>query len=910
MVTITYNANGGKGEMKPQAVESGVEVKLSANTFTKDGSDFTGWNEAADGSGKAYADGATVAPTGNLTLYAQWQVKSTPENPGTEDPGTEDPVVLENHITNLALIHVVEETYKLKNDNAEIGWTKTAEGYVDMTNETNKTLVEGVTSLAPNGDMYLNGIEYFTGLQELRLLNNSVLTELPDLTRLSNLRTLAVTTFESEADSESTAVSSLTAVSGLPSSLVTLDLSENKLTELDVSKLTKLEELDLSENKLTAISDLPVSLKRLKLYTNKLTTLNVSKLTDLTYLDVSDNELTELDITNNAQLTLLLCFNNRMTALDITNVTAFSQAPLPSTSILACGLQRNDNGTLTLTATQEQQTALAPLFPPEGTDEGLDGYQLSNFNVVWDVPKAELELTEGTAVFEAGRGLKLPFTVVNTGALTQEELTQLLASATKTVTLFTADDETGTQVQADHISHGVDTAADVSTPYILVAAAAFQSESETTYSKIEVVLQAEGYVTQTLTYTDVSVNVPGAELGLTAGTAVFNKTTGLTLPVEGQTILEGADVLVSLGGTQVNSEHISFNPDRSAVIVALAGLTNDTVDMTVTVTVSAAGYNDAELTYSGVNTVWMPENVTAALEAVSPENTFIEGEVLTVTLTADGESTGKIKITSAEADGTDISFTDSTITVPNVESGPVTLTLTLGKDGTEETVSAAVELAEIYDSTHVRYDGRIFQQVKGFDFSTENTAKTAGVQIFKQKTAGQSNSWAEDSDWSGVQYISGEGYQFATTSSSGGMRFVFPETDSDLDFELIMVEAKWDNNNQANLHMSYWYAQSKTYGYSFYKTGQSFFMVGGYNFAEGHGFNADVTENTFNRFYAFDNGTDHSGRVNDGEVHSFTVSAPDSRTLDTLDELQLEFSEKVDCTYTLKTVNFYKPLSN
>ena len=66
-VTITYNANGGEGEMKPQAVESGVEVKLIANTFTKDGSDFTGWNEAADGSGKAYADGATVTPTGNLT---------------------------------------------------------------------------------------------------------------------------------------------------------------------------------------------------------------------------------------------------------------------------------------------------------------------------------------------------------------------------------------------------------------------------------------------------------------------------------------------------------------------------------------------------------------------------------------------------------------------------------------------------------------------------------------------------------------------------------------------------------------------------------------------------------------------------------------------------------------------------
>ena len=916
MVTITYNANGGKGEMKPQAVESGVEVKLSANTFTKDGSDFTGWNEAADGSGKAYADGATVAPTGNLTLYAQWQVKSTPENPGTEDPGTEDPVVLENHITNLALIHVVEETYKLKNDNAEIGWTKTAEGYVDMTNETNKTLVEGVTSLAPNGDMYLNGIEYFTGLQELRLLNNSVLTELPDLTRLSNLRTLAVTTFESEADSESTAVSSLTAVSGLPSSLVTLDLSENKLTELDVSKLTKLEELDLSENKLTAISDLPVSLKRLKLYTNKLTTLNVSKLTDLTYLDVSDNELTELDITNNAQLTLLLCFNNRMTALDITNVTAFSQAPLPSTSILACGLQRNDNGTLTLTATQEQQTALAPLFPPEGTDEGLDGYQLSNFNVVWDVPKAELELTEGTAVFEAGRGLKLPFTVVNTGALTQEELTQLLANATKKVTLFTADNETGTPVETRHISHGVDG----STPYILVAAAAFLQES-TTYSKIEVVLEAEGYVTQTLIYQNVTVDLTGepepeqpggegtdpdqpedVELQLTAGTAVFNKESGLTLSFgENQTLPEGAVASVSLGENEAASENVSVG--ETAVTVAPAALTNDTVGMTVTVTVSAEGYNKAVLTYEGVNTVWMPENVTAALEAVSPENTFIEGEVLTVTLTADGESTGKIKITSAAADGiSDISFTDSTITVPNAEGGPVTLTLTLGKDGTEETVSAAVELAKIYNSTHVRYDGRIFQQVKGFDFSTENAAKNAGVTVKR----GAGGTWAEKSNWETVTYSDGEGYTF-TTNDGDGVRFVFPETDGDLDFDLIMVETKWNNSN-ANIHLSWWYSDADIYGYSFYKGGKSFFMLDSYNYAEGYGFNVDVTANTFNRFYAFDDGTNHSGRVNDGDVKSFSFS--NTHTLDSSSSIQLEFNEGTSCTYTLRTVNFYKPLSN
>ena len=71
MYTVTYNANGGEGEMKPQAVESGVEVKLIANTFTKDGSNFTGWNEAADGSGKAYKTGDRVQYSGVLYKVLQ-----------------------------------------------------------------------------------------------------------------------------------------------------------------------------------------------------------------------------------------------------------------------------------------------------------------------------------------------------------------------------------------------------------------------------------------------------------------------------------------------------------------------------------------------------------------------------------------------------------------------------------------------------------------------------------------------------------------------------------------------------------------------------------------------------------------------------------------------------------------------
>ena len=72
--TITFNANGGEGSMEPQRFEVGVDTALNANTFTREGYRFIGWNTAADGSGATYADeGAILELTGDMTLYAQWQ---------------------------------------------------------------------------------------------------------------------------------------------------------------------------------------------------------------------------------------------------------------------------------------------------------------------------------------------------------------------------------------------------------------------------------------------------------------------------------------------------------------------------------------------------------------------------------------------------------------------------------------------------------------------------------------------------------------------------------------------------------------------------------------------------------------------------------------------------------------------
>ena len=73
---ISYDANGGDGEMASTACTYGTACLLPACTFTREGYSFAGWATSASGE-VAYADGATVsnltATAGaTVTLYAKW----------------------------------------------------------------------------------------------------------------------------------------------------------------------------------------------------------------------------------------------------------------------------------------------------------------------------------------------------------------------------------------------------------------------------------------------------------------------------------------------------------------------------------------------------------------------------------------------------------------------------------------------------------------------------------------------------------------------------------------------------------------------------------------------------------------------------------------------------------------------
>lgn len=75
--TVTFNLNGGSGTASPQSVASGTAISLpasSASTFFFTGYTFKEWNTKSDGTGTGYPAGFNYPVSGNVTLYAIWQV--------------------------------------------------------------------------------------------------------------------------------------------------------------------------------------------------------------------------------------------------------------------------------------------------------------------------------------------------------------------------------------------------------------------------------------------------------------------------------------------------------------------------------------------------------------------------------------------------------------------------------------------------------------------------------------------------------------------------------------------------------------------------------------------------------------------------------------------------------------------
>ena len=116
--SITFDANGGTGNMIPQDIQIHKPVALFPNTFEYGGYSFAGWNTKPYGTGISCDDGASISPVENMILYAQWKGAITfNANGGTGEMNPQ--VILRGHTETLSLNTFTRTGYVFNNWNTK-----------------------------------------------------------------------------------------------------------------------------------------------------------------------------------------------------------------------------------------------------------------------------------------------------------------------------------------------------------------------------------------------------------------------------------------------------------------------------------------------------------------------------------------------------------------------------------------------------------------------------------------------------------------------------------------------------------------------------------------------------------------------------------------------------------------------
>ena len=176
---------------------------------------------------------------------------------------------------------------------------------------------------------------------------------------------------------------------------------ENQLTSLDVSQNTALQELECFENKLTSldVSQNP-ALQKLSCWDNRLTSLDVSKNTELTYLKCSYNRMTELDVSKNTELTYLDCGYNRLTELDVSQNTKLTELYFVSNKITSLQADNCTNLTVIFTGSNKYKVEVykkTRILDPDILPGNFDISRVRNL-------KGATQNADGTLTVQEGGG--------------------------------------------------------------------------------------------------------------------------------------------------------------------------------------------------------------------------------------------------------------------------------------------------------------------------------------------------------------------------------------------------------------------------------------------------------------------------------------------------------------------------
>ena len=144
--TVAFDKNGGTGTMASQTFTYNQAQTLTANTFTRTGYIFNGWNTKSDGSGNSYTDKQSITLTAaGLTLYAQWTANTyTVEfnaNGGTGSMSNQSFTYGQSQ--SLTANAFTRTDYAFKNWNTKSDGTGTS--YTDQQSVSNLTAENGAT---------------------------------------------------------------------------------------------------------------------------------------------------------------------------------------------------------------------------------------------------------------------------------------------------------------------------------------------------------------------------------------------------------------------------------------------------------------------------------------------------------------------------------------------------------------------------------------------------------------------------------------------------------------------------------------------------------------------------------------------------------------------------------------------
>ena len=168
-------------------------------------------------------------------------------------------------------------------------------------------------------------------------------TSLPYTTNLTDeqLKSIKSIYYSSINKSDSEKIASTTGIEKL-TSLTTLYLDYNEISNIDLSKNTSLKDLALSRNDIRNI-DLSknTSLKNLDLAWNNISNIDLSKNTALTDLKLYDNNISSIDLSKNTSLTELNLHDNKLSNIDLSKNTSLTELNLYGNNLSSIDLNKN-----------------------------------------------------------------------------------------------------------------------------------------------------------------------------------------------------------------------------------------------------------------------------------------------------------------------------------------------------------------------------------------------------------------------------------------------------------------------------------------------------------------------------------------------------------------------------------------